>query len=143
MKGKTHDEAREAVHPETGLPGKSGKLTAYALNQWLERRNTRPVPSRHGALERIAEATHKPDPLEAERRHIIAAAHAVSSEKGVKLSDLLDEAAAAAEEGSEIRQLLERSANRFRHLPAPKYPSKALTGAVMAYRVPQNPVEGG
>ena len=146
LTGKPKADGRAMLSPESGVPGTCMKLTAYNVNKWLEKRHARNMPSRYGTFERIAEATHKPDQLEAKRRHIIAAAHAVSSEKGVKLSDLLDQAAEAAEEGSEIRHLLERSANRFRHLPAPKYRNKLVTDPVMAYgsyMPSEKPVEGG
>ena len=131
MTGKSIEEGNEVVHPETGVPGKCRELTAFELNRWLEKRFHKIVSSPKAFRPQL-EAPHKVDPVEAERRQIIAAAHKMSCEEGIKLSDLLRQAVDSSPEGSEIRHALEKSVKRFDHLPAPR--KGKCRQPIMAYK---------
>ena len=125
LTGKTKAEGKAILNPEFGIAGTTNKLTAYNVNRWLDDYWHKQRPSSHNAIERIADASHKADPLEAERRQVIASAHKLSAEEGIKLSDLLDHAVEAAAD-DKLKALLQASADKFRHLPAPKFTVREL-----------------
>ena len=101
MEGKTHDEAREVIHPETGLPGKSAKLTAYTLNCWLENRSTLRTIS-HRFEESSTEDDDWEPPSDAERARVMALL-----DKTKKALQRATSAHRATKRGAEVSEPLE------------------------------------
>lgn len=43
--GRPRDIARLIINPEIGLPGKYRDLSAYNVRQWLDKQDSRPIPT--------------------------------------------------------------------------------------------------